>query len=217
MKITDRASLEAAITEYLARDQDTTLIARIPTFIQLLESKVNRNLFHRKMELRATALTDPEASEPEFIALPADFQSMRRIRLTNVGGKPLLEFKSNSQMDLYRSETADVPGQPRYFTIFGDELELAPTPARIYTVEMVYRQNVALADASDATNWLLTLAPDIYLYGSLLEAAPYINQDGRIATWGSGFASALKELNDLGTVSAFNAGPLTVRVAGRVF
>jgi hypothetical protein len=54
-QITDYASLQTAVTEYLARDQDTTLIARIPTFIQLFEAKMNRSLFVRQMEERSTA------------------------------------------------------------------------------------------------------------------------------------------------------------------
>ncbi len=43
-QILDCSSLRAAVTEYLARDQDATLIARIPTFIQLAEAKFNRQL-----------------------------------------------------------------------------------------------------------------------------------------------------------------------------
>jgi hypothetical protein len=53
--ITSYATLVTAVTEYLARDQDTTLIARIPTFIQLAEAKMNRSLFVRQMEARSNA------------------------------------------------------------------------------------------------------------------------------------------------------------------
>jgi hypothetical protein len=78
---------------------------------------------------------------------------------------------------------------------------------------MVYRQNVPPL-ASNSTNWLLTLAPDLYLYGALMEASPYIKNDPRIQVWGTLMASALNDLNELGKVSAFNAGPMTVRPAG---
>nr|WP_235999396.1 hypothetical protein [Bradyrhizobium uaiense] len=213
--IVDNPSLQSAVTEYLARDQDAILIARIPTFIQLFEAKMNRSLFVRQMESRVTAVTNPTQTEPEFIALPADFQSMRRMRLT-VGaavGKPFLEYKSNQQMDEYKLSIAGTPAQPQFFTIFGNEIELGPGPDAVYTVEMVYRQNIP-ALATNNTNWLLTLAPDIYLYGALMEAAPYIKEDARIQTWGAGLASALGDLNQLGLTSAFNAGPLTVRPAG---
>src|SRR5688572_30751641 len=91
-QITDYISLQTAVTEYLARDQDATLIARIPTFIQLAEAKFNRQLFVRQMEQRATAVVDLGSNEPEFISLPADFQSMRRVRLSSAAGKPCLSF-----------------------------------------------------------------------------------------------------------------------------
>jgi hypothetical protein len=205
--------LQSAVTEYLARDQDTTLIARIPTFIQLAEAKFNRELFVRQMEGRATALIDTTASEPEFIALPADFQSMRRVRLKSVTGKPHLDFKSGTQLDEFRTMRGNAAGQPECFSIFGSQIELAPTPDQNYTVEMVYRASVPPL-ASNSTNWLLTLAPDLYLYGALLESAPYIKEDGRIQTWGLGFTTALNGLNNLGLTSTFNAGPMQMRASG---
>jgi hypothetical protein len=214
-QIVDYTSLQAAAIEYLARSQDAALIARVPTFIQLAEAKFNRQLFVRQMEQRSTALVDTASSEPEFISLPGDFQSMRRVRLSSVTGKPCLEFKSGTQIDEYRFGISDVAGQPRYFTVFGDEIEIAPTPDAAYTIEMVYRKSIPPLAVNDP-NWLLALAPDLYLYGALLESAPYLKEDGRIQTWGLGFAAALGDLNALGLTSTFNAGPMTVRVSGQV-
>ncbi len=212
--ITTYALLQSAVTEWLARDQDTTLIARIPTFIQLFEAKCNRKLFCRQMEERSTTLTDTTDNEPEFISLPTDFQSMRRMRLSGVTGKPCLEFKSGTQMDEWRYSSGNVAGQPRYFTIFGSEIELAPTPDSNYTIEMVYRKNIP-ALATNDPNWLLLLAPDAYLYGALLESAPYIKEDGRIQTWAMGLSDAIDGLNILGLTSTFNAGPMIVRTSGQ--
>ncbi|CCE04127.1 conserved hypothetical protein [Bradyrhizobium sp. STM 3843] len=214
--ISDYGSLQSAVTEYLARDQDATLIARVPSFVQLAEAKFNRQLFVRQMERRSIAVVDLASGEPEFIALPSDFQSMRRIRLASVAGKPCLAFKSGIQMDEYRFGTSDTAAQPRYFTIFGNELELAPTPDAAYTVEMVYRQAIPPLAANN-TNWLLAMAPDLYLYGALLESAPYIKEDARIQTWGLGFTNALSEMNNLGLTSTFNAGPMAVHISGQVF
>lgn len=215
--IVDTPSLQAAIVEYLARDQDTTLIARVPSFIQLFEAKMNRNLFVRQMETRAQAITDPALTiEPEFVALPSDFQTMRRIRMTSDTRKTPLEYITPTQMDEFRAQRADTEGRPRFFTIFGNEIELFPTPGIAVTLEMIYRANLPSLN-SNASNWLLTLAPDAYLYGSLMESAPYIKEDNRIAVWGAGVTSALSDLNALGNMSTFNAGPLQVRVNHRVF
>jgi hypothetical protein len=210
--ITDYTTLVAAVTEYLGRDQDTTLIARIPTFVQLSEAKFNRTLFVRQMEERSTALVDTTSTEPEFISLPSDFQSMRRIRLSSVTGKPRLEFLSGAQIDEFRYSESNVAAQPRYFTIIGSEIELLPTPNDAYTIEMVYRKNVPDL-ATNSTNWLLTLAPDAYLYGALLEASPYLKNDQRIQVWAAGFSNAIDGLNNLGMTSAFNAGPMQMRTS----
>lgn len=215
--IVDSVSLQLAAIEYLARDQDATLIARVPTFIQLFEGTMNRALFSRQMETRAIAVTDPSVTaEPEFIALPADFQTMRRIRVSSVTGKPVLRFLSGTQMDEMRAANANVSGCPQYFSIFGNEIELFPTPAALTTVEMIYRANLATLNAN-TSNWLLALAPDIYLFGVLLQSAPYIKQDARIQVWGAAVQSALADLNSLGNNSAFNAGPVQVQVSGKVW
>lgn len=211
--ITDYTSLQTAAIEYLAREGDATLTARVPTFIQLLEAKMNRSLFVRQMEQRSTAIVNLSSTEPEFISLPTDFQSMRSVRLSSVTGKPCLEFKSGVQMDEYRFGTSNVTGQPRYFSVMGSELELAPTPDAAYTIEMVYRKNIP-ALSSNSTNWLLDLAPDLYLYGALLEAAPYTKNDARIQVWAAGLSAALDALNAANISAAFNAGPMRMQVSG---
>jgi hypothetical protein len=211
--ITDYTSLQSAVVEYIRRDQDAPFVARIPSFIQLAEAKFNRELFVRQMEARSSASVVSGGTDSEFVLLPSDFQSMRRVRLSGVTGKPCLSFLSGTQMDEFRFSGANVSGQPQFFTIFGSEMELAPTPDQTYTVEMIYRQNIP-ALSSNSSNWLLSLAPDLYLYGALLESAPYIKEDARIQTWGLGFKTALDGLNNLGLTSTFNAGPAQVRISG---
>ena len=67
----------------------------------------------------------------------------------------------------------------------------------------------------NAANWLLTMAPDLYLYGALMEAAPYLKEDGRIQTWAAGLSNALASLNQLSrTAVTFDAGPTRMRFSG---
>jgi hypothetical protein len=213
MSISTYAALVSAVTEYLARDQDTTLIARIPDFITLAEAKFNRELRVNMMETRSTTTISIATTEPEMISLPTDFQTMRRVRLSSVTGKPRLEFLSGAQADETRYGLANASGQPAYFTIFGSEMELIPTPDANYTIEMVYRANIPALTSTSTTNWLLTLAPDLYLYGTLLEAAPYLKDDDRIAVWTAGMSFALKGLNQLSQDQAYGSGPLVMRVS----
>lgn len=211
MSFNNYSSLKSEVSDYLARDD---LTSKIPSFITLAEAKFNRSLRCVQMEKRATALVNLGSSEPEFISLPGDFQSMRRIRLANVQGKPQLGYMGGVQMDDYRLSVGDVAGRPRHFTIFGDEIEIAPTPDAAYTIEMVYRAMIPALSEATASNWLLDLAPDAYLYGALLEASPYIKEDARIQTWAGGLTSALDGLNSLSIDMTNNAGPLTISATG---
>lgn len=190
------------------------MIARIPDFITLCEAKLNRTLMHPKMETRSTATASTSNSEPEFVSLPSNFQTMRRVRLSGVTGKPRLEYMAQSQLEDYRYSIDNVSAQPIYYTIVGDEIELAPTPNENYTLEMVYRANLGALSASNPTNWLIEFAPDVYLYGTLLEAAPYMQHDERIAVWGTAYVTVLDQLNMHGHRQSVDAGPSTIWLPG---
>ena len=211
MAITTYATLVTAVGNWLARDD---LSDRIPEFIALAEAKFNRVLMHPGMEKRSTTTADTGDSEPEFITLPSDFQTMRRVRLSSVTGKPTLEYLSQIQMADYRYGRDNVTGQPLYFSIMGGEMELAPTPNSNYTIEMVYRAYISALSASNTTNWLLTLAPDAYLYGALLESVPYIGQDDRLPVWASALSTVLDQINTLGHRQSVDAGPSSVTLPG---
>src|SRR5512139_2914900 len=205
MSINTYATLVSAATEWLARDQDTTLVARIPDFITLAEAKLNRMLNHPGMETTSTSTVDILLAAPETMALPTDFQTMRSVRLTGVTGKPRLFFMPKAHLDDYRTILNNATGQPVYYTIFGTNFEVAPTPSSNYAIGLSYRRTIPALTVSNTTNWLLTLAPDLYLYGALLEATPYLKNDDRIAIWTSGFNSALQALNSLGGRQSYDA------------
>lgn len=212
--ITDYASLVTAVTEYLAREEDATLIARIPSFIQLTEAKLNRELYVRQMEVRSTTEIDIASTEPQYITLPDDFQSMRRMRITSIRPAVEITYRSNAQLDGYRTSIGDVANRPFFFTVLGTEFELCPTPDANYTIEMLYRANMPALTSTNTFNWLLLMAPDVYLYGALMESSPYIKEDARLQVWGAGFSAAVDGLNRLGMTSTFNAGPLSMRISG---
>lgn len=211
MAINTYATLLSAITDWIARDDLTT---RIPDFVMLAETKFNRILLHPRMETRTTLTVDTGSADPEFLDLPADFQTMRSVRLSGVAGKPRLAFMSQTQIEDYRYSIDNISGQPVYFSIVGSQMELAPTPNQNYAVQMTYRTNIPPLLASNTTNWLLTLAPDLYLYGSLLESAAYIKDDGRLAVWSSAFQTCMEQLNIHGERQSFDSGPTSVLLPG---
>lgn len=211
MAIDTFTALSAAVASWLARDDLTALI---PDFITLAEAKINRTLLHPVMESRALVTVDTSSSDPELISLPSRFQTMRTVRLSGVSGKPRLSFMTQTQIEDYRYSLNDVSGQPVYFSIIGNSVELAPTPNQNYAVQIIYRVNVAPLNATNPTNPILTLAPDLYLYGALLESMPYTGNDARISVWGSAFATCLDQLNIHGERQSFDSGPTTVSLPG---
>ena len=57
------------------------------------------------------------------------------------------------------------------------------------------------------TTFLQTI-PELYLYGSLAEAAPFIMQDERIKTWGSLYKEAIKNANETSSRGSTTSSPL---------
>lgn len=97
-----------------------------------------------------------------------------------------------------------------YNLVGGSELEVTPAPASAATLEMLYYASIpALAD--NTTNWLMTAAPDAYLYGSLLHAAPYLDDDMRVAVWQAGYSRALSGLQAADERAKYSGGPLKRR------
>lgn len=210
MAIGTYTELLAAAANWLARD-DLTL--RIPEFVTLAEAKFNRTLFHPQMETRTTLTVDTGSATPELLTLPTGFQTVRSVRLSGVTGKPRLNFLTQTQMEDYRYSIDNIAGQPTSFSIWGSQLELAQTPSLAYDVQLLYRTNIP-ALASNSTNWLLTAAPDLYLYGTLLEAMPYIQNDSRVSLWATGLQTVMEQLNALAERQSFDSGPTTVSLPG---
>jgi hypothetical protein len=187
------------------------LATKFPVFVGMFEAKVNRKLFVRQMETRGTATINLAASEPQYIALPSSFQTMRSVRLTNgtVGAYPSLKYRTGAQIDTLR-DACDQVGQPEFYTVLGSELQLYPTPNAAYVVEMVWRQYLTALSNSNQINWLLQLAPDLYLYGSLMEAAPYLMDDDRVAVWKSAVQEGFDDLSKLNDQATYGSGPLVM-------
>jgi hypothetical protein len=60
---------------------------------------------------------------------------------------------------------------------------------------------------SAGANWLITNFPDVYLYATLLEAAPYMGNDARIDVWKQGYLQAIDTLNRVDSEARFGSSP----------
>ena len=72
---------------------------------------------------------------------------------------------------------------------------VAPTPDQAYPFEVLYYELPPLLDDEVQTNWLTEYAPQLLLYGTLLEATPFLKNDERIQTWQTYYDRAAQMLN----------------------
>jgi hypothetical protein len=129
----------------------------------------------------------------EFSALPTDFMGVRSLYLT--GTQTLQIQKADPEQITYRkSITTDLTGDPDCFAIVGSQIQLFPSPSSALTGELVYWQAIPALSGSNASNWVLTYHPDAYLFGSLLQAAPYLQDDSRVPVWESAFGTILTDI-----------------------
>lgn len=184
--IADYAELQTSIADFLNRDD---LTAAIPTFIRLCEARIDRELRHWRQEQRSTAVLDAQYS-----TLPTNFLRPIRLQLLDTYTGEIAPI-STAQMLQMRQDRADITGRPEYYALTSNSLELFPTPDSSYTAALVYYGRIAALSDTNTTNWLLTEAPDVYLYGSLIHTAPYLKDDARLGVWESLFGLGLGALN----------------------
>jgi hypothetical protein len=90
-------------------------------------------------------------------------------------------------------------------------IELIPAPAVDIEIEMIYYGKIPALTDSNTTNWLLTKAPDVYLYGALTHAAPFLMDDQRISVFGNIYLKRVEELNQESQKSLHSGSPLIAR------
>ena len=203
MPITTYTELKTSIASWLNRDDLTSVI---PDFILLAEAGINRDLRHYKMIERADATLDSR-----YVQLPADWMETVRFSITS-GDTYRLELVSRDDMLEYRQKTANASGRPRFYANIGDTIEVFPTPDADYTMQLQYYAKTPALSDSNASNWLLLHAPDVSLYGTLIQSAPYLQDDARTQTWAALYAAALQSLQTASDDTRFAGSGLRMRV-----
>ena len=197
--ITNYSTLQSAIGDYLNR---ADLASQIPMFIQFVEADLKTRLRCREMVVRATTTNDEE-----FVKLPPDF--LQALNLQIVGGKTPLRYVTLDEADQIKA--AQVYTQVMAYTLLDDAIELVPAPADNVQIEMVYYQCVPALSDVNTTNWLLSKSPDVYLYGALVHAAPFLMDDQRIGTFASFYSQRVEALNLDSDRAVHSGSPLVAR------
>lgn len=197
--ITNYSTLQSAIGDYLNR---ADLTSQIPMFIQFVEADLNTRLRSREMVVRATTTNDEE-----FVELPPDF--LQALNLQIVGGKTPLRYVTLDEADQIKA--AQIYTQVIAYTLVDDAIELVPAPADNVQIEMVYYQCIPALSNTNTTNWLLSKSPDVYLYGALVHAAPFLMDDQRINTFASFYTQRVEALNLDSDRAVHSGSPLVAR------
>jgi len=202
MAITTYDELKSAIADWLQRDD---LTAVIPTFIALAEVQLFRTVRHRRMISRATTTVDEEYEE-----LPADFLEIISAKLDTSPPRVLTSIGILAMED---KKEGDETNTPEFYAIIGDNLTFYPRPSGSDTLEIIYYAKPDALSDDNASNALLEECPDLYLYGALLQAAPYLGDDGRIATWGALYQQRMTDLENADSASQVGATKLVTEIA----
>lgn len=185
MAINSFTTLKSAISNWLDRDD---LSDQLPDFISLNEALFNRVLRIRPME---TIVTDATVSGTKAYDLPTGYVQMREIHLDTT---PVTSLQYISPEMLYRVWAGSSSGKPDSYSIIGDKIYFGPTPDSDYNYTMTYYKTFDALSDSNTTNWVILNAPDVYLYGALLQAEPFLQNDQRIPVWERGLRQALSDL-----------------------
>jgi len=206
MSFATYSDLKTSVAGYLAR---TDLTTQIPDFITFAENRLRRELRIRQM---LKSVTTSSVSGDSTVEIPSDFLEIRDfVVMTN----PIQPLSYSSPSALSNDPRTSQVGVPKSYTILANEFQLTPVPDGIYTLKMLYFAAPTYLSSSNASNVFLTTAPDALLYASLVEAEPYLMNDGRINTWGSMYDRAISSLTKSDESTQYSGVPLAMKLTTR--
>lgn len=201
MALTTWTELTAAVADWLGRTDLTTPIAN--DYVPLAEAEIKRRV--RRMTSTATlSITAATLTGPTDLAEPIS------LRLST--SSPSLDFPlklcTPAMLAEVRARNNDVAGRPTHYAFYNAQLQFAPIPDQTYSAILVYYQQLTALGAGNATNTVLSQAPDAYLYGALLASARYLEHDERVPQWQQAFDAAIEQLNTVADRESY-AGSIT--------
>ena len=206
MALDTYANLQTSVANWLNRSD---LTAQIPDFIALAEAEMRRRL-------RRSTARDSMIIAALVNIMPCAASELRSIYLQTASkylDKPLNIVTPETLAEMRAMQGGQV-GRPRWASITstGKELLVAPAPDTSYTAEVIYFKALQALSATNTINDELTEAPDLYLYGTLLQAEPFIEHDERAAVWQNKFDNAIEQLNNVRDREEHNASLQPVRL-----
>ena len=194
-----RTEFNAYLSRFVWRDGDTGFESDLSLIIRMGEARMARDLMvlrRVKMEtLTATGTT---------IDLPDDYYSVRSLKLLTAGGGGSLT---------YITPYASNGGRSVGYTVRNDSIEVSGLPD---DGEFVLEYYTTLPTYDDEETWVQQHYFDLYVYACLLNTAPYLREDARLAEWEASYDKAISGTLQDDARRAFNGSPLQMKLPGIV-
>jgi hypothetical protein len=159
----------------------------VPNFIQAAENKLYRSLRIRAME---AALSVTIASGTA--ACPADYLELK---FANVSTTPVVSLERSTPEYIYaRYPVRSGAEIPRLIARSGDSFIFGPYPGDYTITGIYYKRLPSLNSTSPTTNWFTSYAPNLLLYGALMEAAMMLHDDERMGIWNELYSTEFRSV-----------------------
>jgi hypothetical protein len=179
MPFSNFTELQDSIRAYLVQSD---IEDKVQDFIKLTESRFNREVRCREMvNIDTGSLYGAQAFD-----LPSGFiEAVEGWRVTLPFPGGVTQYVPPARF--FTLGSSNVSGVPRIHTMVGNQVYFAPDPTDAeedqFPYVLDYYARIQPLTTTNSSNWMLEKYPDLYLYGSLLEAEPFIVNDARMATW----------------------------------
>lgn len=205
-------TLVEKILQYLERnDAETT--AQVPMFIMLATRRVSKECKTLGLKDFVYATLTPGVW---IYAKPGNWRNTStitglNIKPPNTPNNPEFGYKfpinviSFSYCERFAPNVTTL-GKPLYYADYDyNHWYIAPTPDFAYPIQIGFYQNEQQLDEQQQTNFLITHAPELLFYASLLEAQPYIKNQEWIAVWKATYTEALDKFNQEDIMRMFDS------------
>jgi len=185
-------SLTYYVLQYLERSDQATINA-IPTFITLAEFEIAQEIKTLgQLQVAESAMT---IGNP-IIAKPARWRKTVSMNITDsTGNRTPVLLRKYEYLTNYWPNNTETSTPLFYSDTDWDHWYVAPTPDKSYSFEVLYYERIAPLSSTNQTNWLTQNAPTAMLFGTLLQAMPFLKNDQR-QIFQQKYLEAIKSLKD---------------------
>lgn len=185
-------SLLEDVRRYLERgftaESDQIVYEQLPRLVTLGERRIAREL---KIQGFIRAVQTPLQVGVAVYLKPDRWRDT--VSMT-VDGSPIY-VRSYEYCRMYWPDESQT-GSPQFYADYDYQHWLiTPTPNVAQTLEVIYYEQPRFLGEDFQTNWLTEYAPDLLLYATLLESAPFLKNDERVQVWQAMYDRAAQALS----------------------